>query len=289
MKNNSGQDPEDCSSKYPTENVVVIKYGGNAMVDPEIKASVVQDICQLKSKGFKPLIVHGGGPVIEETLDTAGVESKFIDGQRKTNTKAMKYVEMALRGNVNGELVRLLNHDGIRAVGLSGKDGSMARVVKREHYVDTDNGRSEVDLGYVGDVDKVDTSLLKLLMDHDYVPIIAPIGLGEDGKDYNVNADLFAGHIAGALKAAHFIVLTDVDGLLADRNNPDSLMDHIKISELGQHIGKSIKGGMIPKVESCRIAVQQGVNNAHIINGTKPHTLLDVLLKNEKIGTVISN
>ncbi|HKJ34203.1 MAG TPA: acetylglutamate kinase [Balneolales bacterium] len=290
MKNDSGQDPEDCSSiKNGNGEIVVIKYGGNAMVDPDIKSSVIEDIYQLKSKGFKPVVVHGGGPVIEETLDTAGVESKFIDGQRKTNTEAMKYVEMALRGNVNGELVRLLNHRGLRAVGISGKDGGIARVVKREHFVDTDEGRSKVDLGYVGDVDKVDTSLILLLLNNDYIPILAPVCLGDDGKDYNVNADLFAGHIAGALHADRFMLLTNVDGLLADLNDVNSLMKHILTKDLDQHIGKTIQGGMIPKVNSCRVALELGVKKAHIINGTKPHSLIEAILDEQPIGTVISN
>lgn len=290
MKNDSGQDPEESSShKYSKSNIVVIKYGGNAMVDPDIKNSVIEDVYQLHSKGYKPVVVHGGGPVIEETLDTAGVESTFIDGQRKTNTEAMKYVEMALRGNVNGELVRLLNHKGLRAVGLSGKDGNIARVVKRRHYVDTENGRSEVDLGYVGDVDEIDVSLINLLLANDYVPILAPVCIGDDGKDYNVNADLFAGHIAGSLKADKFMLLTNVDGLLADLDDANSLLNNLKTSEIDQHIGKTIKGGMIPKVESCRIALDSGVRQAHIINGTKPHSLLEAILQEKPIGTIISN
>lgn len=284
----SGENPEDQLKQVQKGDIVAIKYGGNAMTDQTIKQRVVEDICQLKLIGFRPVVIHGGGPVIQQTLDVAGIESTFIDGHRKTTPEAMKYVEMALRGQVNGDLVRLINLSGQKAIGLSGKDAAMVSAKKRKHVDNTGNMPKEVDLGSVGDVEEIDTSLIHLLLQNDYIPVVAPIGFCEDGKDYNINADMFAGHLAGALKAFSYIVLTNVNGLLADRHEPDSLLRDIPAGELSQHIGKSIEGGMIPKVESCQIAIQKGVHSAKIINGTTPHSLLDALLKEEPVGTQIT-
>lgn len=284
----SGEYPENQSKQAQQSNIVAIKYGGNAMTDRNIKQGVVKDICQLKENGFRPVVIHGGGPVIQETLDVAGVESTFIDGHRKTTTEAMKYVEMALRGQVNGELVRLINLAGQKAIGLSGKDAAMVHVKKRIHINDDGSQQREIDLGHVGDVEQIDTSLIHLLLDNDFIPVMAPIGFCDDGKDYNINADMFAGNLAGALKARSYIVLTNVNGLLADRDDPDSLLQDIPADELSQHIGKSIEGGMIPKVESCRIALEKGVQSAQIINGTVPHSLLNALLTNNTVGTQIT-
>ncbi len=284
----SGATPEDQSKQVQKGNIVAIKYGGNAMADLKIKQGVVEDICQLKEEGFRPVVIHGGGPVIQETLDIAGVESTFIDGHRKTTPEAMKYVEMALRGQVNGELVRLINMAGQKAIGLSGKDAAMVRVKKRMHFNKNGENPQKIDLGHVGDVDTIDTSLVHLLLDNDFIPVIAPIGFCKDGKDYNINADMFAGNLAGALKAFSYVVLTNVDGLLADINNPGSLLSNIPAGELSKHMGKSIEGGMIPKVESCQIALNKGVQSARIINGTVPHSLLNALLTKETVGTQIT-
>lgn len=268
-------------------SVVLIKYGGNAMVNTQAKEMVVHQIELLHNFGIKTVIVHGGGPVIRELLEMAGIESDFIDGHRKTDRKAMKYVEMALNGQVNGEIVKELNSRGLKAVGLSGKDASMVKAVKRFHEIEQ-NGRIEkTDLGYVGDVESVDTGLIDLLLDNQYLPVLAPIGIGSDGEDYNINADMFAGHLAGALSVSAFIAMTDVDGLMKNPDDPSTKIDSAGIEDIRSILGKSIRGGMIPKVEACLIALDKGVKKAHIINGMKPDTLLNELLTNRNGGTTI--
>jgi len=268
------------------DKIVLVKYGGNAMIDSQMRESVFDQLYKLKEYGIHPVIVHGGGPVIKELLQTANIESVFIGGHRKTDRQAMIYVEMALSGQVNGDIVKGLNRKGIKAVGLSGKDASMVRAVKRYHKSD-DAGDIESDLGFVGNVESVDTRLIETLIDNGYFPVIAPIGVGDDGEDYNINADMFAGHMAGALRAAAFIAMTDVDGLLEDPADPGSLIGNTNSEEIKLKLGTSIAGGMIPKVEACLIALEKGVHAAHIINGMKPNTLLNQLLSNRKSGTTI--
>jgi acetylglutamate kinase len=267
---------------------VLIKYGGNAMVDEQIKYAVIDDIIALHSAGALPIIVHGGGPIIKDLLGNVGIESEFVDGHRKTNREAMEYVEMALSGKVNGNIVKLINARGARAVGLSGKDAHLVSANKRIHNVEIDGQQQSIDLGHVGDVARIDTSVVTLLMDKHYIPVIAPIGVGDDLQDYNINADMFAGHLAGALQADHFIALTDVDGLLRDLEDPNSLVKQADSSEIQAMIGRSIQGGMIPKTEACLISLKEGVSQAHIVNGTKPHTLLHTL-SDEHSGTIITN
>lgn len=259
------------------------------MVDESIKTAVIDNIISLQKAGACPVIVHGGGPIIKELLGDVGIESEFIGGHRKTDHEAMSYVEMALSGNVNGEIVKLLNAAGCRAVGLSGKDAGMVTARKRKHQVTVDGEEQSVDLGHVGDVDAINTDLLHLLIEQHIIPVIAPIGVGKDLNDYNINADMFAGHIAGALNADHFLLLTDVDGLLADLEDPDSLIRTISASKVRSMIGKSIRGGMIPKIEACLIALEEGVEQAHIINGKKPQTLIDTFAGSTPKGTVIHN
>jgi acetylglutamate kinase len=268
-------------------SVVLVKYGGNAMINTRAKKMVFDQIELLQNFGVKTVIVHGGGPVIKELLEQADIESDFIEGHRKTSREAMKYVEMALNGQVNGEIVKELNSRGLKAVGLSGKDASMVKAVKRFHELEM-NGRIEkADLGYVGDVDSVDTELIDLLLDHQYLPVVAPIGIGSDGEDYNINADMFAGHVAGALSVAAFIAMTDVDGLMKNPDDPSTKIDSAGVEDIRSLMGKSIRGGMIPKVEACLIALDKGVKKAHIINGMKPDTLLNELLTNRNGGTTI--
>lgn len=269
--------------------IVLIKYGGNAMVDDQIKQNVITDIVELKKLNITPVIVHGGGPAIQKLLGQVGVESEFIGGHRKTDKEAISYVEMALSGSVNGEIVKLINQAGCKAVGLSGKDGGMVTARKRRHEVEINGKTQKVDLGHVGDVASIQTDLVSSLIDDGYVPVIAPIGVGEDLKDYNINADMFAGHMAGALKANHYLALTDVDGLLADLDDPESLIRSMTADEARAQIGQTVDGGMIPKVESCLIALEEGVEKAHIINGTKPHTIFQELLTQERCGTLITN
>jgi acetylglutamate kinase len=268
-------------------NLLLFKYGGNAMTDPDLQSEILKNICLLKKKGHSIVIVHGGGPFIKLTLDEAGIESEFIDGQRKTTSAAMKYVEMALKGRVNGSLVSIINGMGYKAVGLSGKDGQMVLAEKRLHQR-KENGKSiMVDLGQVGDVVEVDPALIDLLLDNDYLPVLTCIASDRGGTDYNINADLFAGHIAGNLSARQYVVLTDVDGLMLDKNDPGSLIREIQLSELEKLKENGvIQGGMIPKVDSCRTALENGAGSARIINGTVPGQIAEIF-EGKDPGTVI--
>lgn len=268
-------------------SVVLIKYGGNAMTDETIKLGVIEDVVKLKQLGIIPVLVHGGGIVIKKLLDDVGIKSEFIGGHRKTDEHAMSYVEMALSGNVNSEIVKLLNSRGARSVGISGKDAQTVTARKRIHRVIVDGEEQEADLGQVGDVDRIDTGLIETLVKNGYIPVISPVAVGDDLKDYNINADIFAGHMAGALNAKAYIAMTNVDGILTDVGDPGSLIRSIQSDELKSKIGSEIQGGMIPKIESCVIALENGVQQAHIINGTKKHTLLQQLLTDNPPGTVI--
>ena len=265
--------------------VVVIKYGGNAMVDEEASNQVFQQIRQLTLHEIHPVLVHGGGPAIQRLLEEVKLKAEFIGGHRKTDEKSIRYVEMALSGSVNGEIVRKLNNCGVSAVGLSGKDAGLVRARRRIHSMKVEGETREVDLGYVGDVDKVDTRLIGTLLNAGYTPVIAPIAVGEDGLDYNINADMFAGHLAAALKAKVFVAMTDVDGLMKDPEDPATRVDKVSVAEVRSWIGGIVKGGMIPKVEACLAAVEGGVERACIINGTRPGTLVSELLTRDKGGT----
>ena len=267
--------------------IVLIKYGGNAMTDDDIKLGIIEDIVRLKQANIIPVLVHGGGIVIKKLLDDVGIKSEFIGGHRKTDEQAMSYVEMALSGNVNSEIVKMLNSRGVKSVGISGKDAQTVTARKRIHRVIVDGKEEEVDLGHVGDVQRIDTGLIETLVENGYVPVISPVAMGEDLKDYNINADMFAGHMAGALHAKAYVAMTNVDGILTDVGDPGSLIRSIQSDELKSKIGSEIQGGMIPKIESCVIALENGVQQAHIINGTKKHTLLQQLLTDNPPGTVI--
>lgn len=264
--------------------IVCIKIGGNALVDDKTKTSIISQICDLHHRGLRPVIIHGGGIEIQQLLDDTGVESEFVGGHRKTDARSMRYVEMALSGFVNKELVGLLNQAGLKAVGISGKDAGMVKATKRTHV---ENGE-EYDLGFVGDVSVVDTSLIQTLTRSGYLPVISPVSAGEDGHSYNINADMFAGHLAGALQAHKFIALTNIDGLLRDVNDPDSIIDTLTPDEARSLFGSVIQGGMIPKIEACLIALEKGVKSVHIINGTKEGNLLRIFGKNSIFGTTIS-
>ncbi len=263
--------------------IVLLKYGGNAMLKEELRQSVVKDVCILKKMGAIPVIVHGGGPYIKSLLEQADITSEFVEGHRKTDSESIKYVEMALKGQVNGMIVNLINAFGYKGVGISGKDGRMVEAVQRKHYIEEED--REVSLGHVGDVNNVNPSLVHTLIEGGYIPVIAPIGSGVDHKDYNINADMFAGHMAGALQAAKHVALTDVDGLMKDPDDPQTLIKRLSIKEARENKGGFIQGGMIPKVESCLIALEKGVSTAHIINGTKKHVILQALLTEKSAGT----
>lgn len=271
------------------DKLILIKAGGNALKDEETKNGIVSQISILTKLGAKVVVVHGGGIEIKQLLDDVGVVSEFVGGHRKTDAKAMGYVEMALSGMVNKELVGFLNANNVRAVGISGRDASMVRATKRFHVVETDGVEEKHDLGFVGDVDTIDTKLIHTLADAGYIPVLSPVSSGENGESYNVNADMFAGHMAGALKAEKFVALTNIDGLLKDLDDPESIISGLTPKEARDLFGSVIQGGMIPKIEACLIALEKGVNSSHIINGTKKDLLLRILLTNEKLGTEIKN
>jgi acetylglutamate kinase len=257
---------------------VVIKYGGNAMVEDQTRAAAIKAIAGLKQSGHEIVLVHGGGPFIQQALDAAGFESRFIDGLRQTPPEQLPHVEMALKGKVNGALVTLLYNQGIRAVGLSGKDGQMVRAVQE---------RSESgDLGRVGRVEKVNPELAELLLANDFMPVVTCIAAGDDGLDYNVNADMLAGHVAGAVSADLYLVLTDVDGLMEDPDIPESVISRLTLAELDALL-PSISGGMIPKLKSCRVALKDGVGTAIITNGMKPELIRKAIEGDEHAGTHI--
>jgi len=259
---------------------VVIKYGGSALVDEKIKNSVMQDIALLKFVGLKPVIVHGGGPEINKTLKQIGKEPKFVNGCRVTDEETMEIVEMVLAGKLNKSIVEELNQQGLKAVGICGKDANTLLAEKKV----TDG----VDLGLVGEVKKVDTTLIETLMNNDFVPVIAPIGADENGNTYNINADYAAGAIAGALGAKKLMYLTDVSGVLTDVNDPSSLLSFVKVDKIHELIKEGIiSGGMIPKVECCIAGVEAGVEHVHILDGRKEHCILLEIFTPEGIGTLV--
>lgn len=258
------------------------------MLNPELQKQVIATLAELHSEGLGIVLVHGGGPEINKLLKLAKVESEFIGGHRKTTTEAMMYVQMALRGEVNGALVRLFNNAGVPAVGLSGKDGGMVVAEKRFHEL-TVNGKSgKADLGFVGNIKEINPKLIYTLIENSYLPVVAPIAVGEDGMDYNINADIFAGKLAAALKAKAYVSLTDVDGLYHDINNPESRIPQATLFELHQFMKDIATGGMLPKLESIAVALQGGVKEAHIFNGTKPDDLKQQLQGKSTSGTKIT-
>jgi len=244
------------------------------MTDTTIQEDLIRQLCALKEEGHEIIIVHGGGPFIQEALDRAGIVSEFIAGQRKTSAAAFEQVEMVLKGKVNGRLVNLINRHGHRAVGLSGKDGQLVIAKKRYHIEQNGSEAIRQDLGMVGDVNSVQPELLELLLGNDFIPVITCIASDKEGNDYNINGDVFAGHIAAALKADEYIVLTDVDGLMRDINDPASLISSLQLGEIQDLIDdNTIAGGMIPKIEACINAINGGTRKVRILNGTKPEQL----------------
>ncbi|MCA1764355.1 MAG: acetylglutamate kinase [Cryomorphaceae bacterium] len=274
---------------HSSKPILVFKYGGNAMTNNRLKKGVVKAISELKQKGFAVVVVHGGGPFIRDALRRAKIESEFIDGQRQTSVDALVYVEETLKGRVNSELVGLFNAAGQRAVGLSGKDGKTVIAKKRIHHSERNGKMVEVDLGQVGDVHQVNPKLLHLLLNSDFLPVITCIASDAAGGDFNINGDLFAGNIAGALNADEFIVLTDVDGLLSNKDLSESIISRANEQEIAQLKAEGIiQGGMIPKTDACLEALKTGAERARIINGTKPGQISG-LFENKQIGTLIEN
>jgi acetylglutamate kinase len=267
--------------------VMVIKYGGHAMVDEELKLAFAKDIVLMKYVGIKPVIVHGGGPQISQMMERLGLKPVFIEGQRVTDEETMNVVEMVLVGTVNKQIVSLINQVGGRAVGLSGRDGDLIQVEKMTVYKYTGEDRPPeiIDIGRVGKVKKVNPEVLFTLLEREFIPVIAPVGVGEDGQAYNVNADLVAGALAGALQAEKLIYLTDVEGV---KDAEGKLISTLKVSEVEELISSGVaRGGMIPKLKSARKAISQGVKKVHIIDGRVPHSLIIELFTDEGLGTQI--
>jgi len=265
---------------------VVIKYGGRAMISKELERAVMTDCTLLKLVGIHPVIVHGGGKAIDEMLKRMGKETAFVHGQRITDKETMEIVEMVLVGKVNKEIVTLLNQLGGKGIGLCGKDAGM--ITARQKVISTSSGEDPVDLGAVGEVESVNPEIIETVKDEGYIPVIAPIGVGRDGKSYNINADYVAGAVAAALNANKLVLLTDVEGILADRYDPASLLSVIRVDEVPELISKGIiAGGMIPKVECCVHALENGVGRTHIIDGRILHSILLEVFTDKGVGTMV--
>ena len=267
---------------------IVIKYGGHAMVDDHLKENFARDITLMKFIGLNPVVVHGGGPQINQVLERMGIHPKFVRGMRLTDEPTMDVVEMVLGGKVNKGIVAQINQQGGKAVGLSGKDGGLIRA-KKLHIVfqEDDNKPPEIiDPGLVGQVTHVNPSIINTLIQQDFIPIIAPVGSGDSGETYNINADLVASSIAMALSAARLIFLTDVDGVLDLSGSLISSIGAEKINKMVEE--KTISGGMIPKIECALEALKSGVEKVHIINGSKRHALLLELFTDRGIGTEVT-
>jgi acetylglutamate kinase len=265
---------------------LVIKYGGAAMIEPELKAAFAQDITLLQYLGIHPVVVHGGGPQIGKVLAKMDIPTQFVEGLRVTDENTMDVVEMVLAGKVNKEIVNLINAAGGSAVGLSGKDGRLLVAKKLQYYRPREEEPPEIiDIGLVGEVTAVNRSLLKTLQEHHFIPVVAPVGVGEAGETYNINADLVAGAMAKAVAAAKLILLTDVAGVLDQDHHLVSTLD--RETALAMMEAGTIKGGMIPKVNCCLEAVAHGVGKAHILDGRTPHAVLLEIFTDTGIGTEI--
>ncbi|MBI3044730.1 MAG: acetylglutamate kinase [Betaproteobacteria bacterium] len=263
---------------------IVIKYGGNAMTDDKLKNSFARDVVLLKLVGINPVVVHGGGPQIDELLKRVGKKGEFVQGMRVTDAETMEVVEMVLGGQVNKEIVNLINQHGGRAVGLTGKDGGLIRA--RKMLVRGAGDSDElIDIGQVGEVESIDPEIVHRLHTHDFIPVIAPLGAGKKGETYNINADLVAGKVAEVLKAEKLIVLTNTPGVLDKNGNLLTGLSARKIDEL--FANGTISGGMLPKISSALDAVKNGVNTCHIIDGRVEHALLLEVLTDEGVGTLI--
>ena len=269
---------------------IVIKYGGSAMVDKTARKQFIKDVVLMKYIGINPVIVHGGGPEINEMLQKIGKESKFIAGNRVTDEETVEIVEMVLSGKVNKGIVADINKYGGKAIGISGKDDNM--ILVRQKYIEEKSENSEetkkIDIGFVGEIENINTEIIKMLEKSDYIPVISSIGTDKNGQTYNINADYVAGEIAGKLNADRMIFLTDVDGILLDYHDKQTLIDEIDVYHVNKLIEKGIiSGGMLPKVNTCLKAIEKGVENVIILNGKLEHSLLLELFTEEGAGTLI--
>jgi len=260
--------------------VVVVKYGGNAMIDEELKQAVMSDVILLSLVGIKTVLIHGGGPEISGMLNRLQIESHFVNGLRYTDKQTAEVVQMVLAGKTNKDLVSLIGMLGGKAVGLCGIDGGMIRAKKLA---------GKDDLGFVGDITGIDTAPILTALENGYIPVIATVGTDEAGNTYNINADTAAAEIAASLHAENMLMLTDIRGLLRDVHDDNTLIPHVKISEVNQLVEEGIiSGGMIPKVKSCENAVRCGVSKAFMIDGRIPHSILIEMFSNEGIGTMFT-
>jgi len=266
------------------DKTIVIKYGGNAMTEPQLKASFASDVVLLKLVGMNPVVVHGGGPQINEMLDKLGKKGEFIQGMRVTDEETMDIVEMVLGGHVNKEIVNLINQKGGRAVGLTGQDGNFIHA-KKLLMANINNPEEMIDVGQVGDITRIDPSIINFLDSGDFIPVIAPIGVGPDGETYNINADVVAGKLAEILGAEKLILLTNTPGVLDKKGNLLTGLTPKEIDDLVED--GTLSGGMLPKIGSALDAARSGVKSVHIIDGRVEHALLLEVLTDEGVGTLI--
>jgi len=259
--------------------IIVVKYGGSAMIDDELKQGVIEDVVLLKLVGFKPIIVHGGGKEISRWVDKVGMETQFVDGLRVTDADTMELAEMVL-AKVNKDLVSKVQSLGVKAAGICGKDGGLLEAKKKV--------KEGKDLGYVGDIKNVDIKIIEDLLEKDFLPIIYPVGMGENGTSYNINADEAASAIATALKAEKLAYLSDVEGVRKVSDDPESVISELYIDQAEKYIEDgTISGGMIPKIQNCVEAITKGVSRVHIMDGRIPHSLLLEIFTDNGVGTVI--
>jgi acetylglutamate kinase len=272
-----------------TGKTIVIKFGGNAMVDPELHESFARDVVLMKLVGVNPVVVHGGGPQIGKLLDRLNIHTEFVDGMRVTDSDTMDVVEMVLGGSVNKEIVSSINRNGGKAIGVTGKDGQLIRARKMSVTRESPGMQAPeiIDIGHVGEVEKIDTEVLRLILDSNFIPVIAPIGVGEDGSSYNINADLVAGKLAEVLEAEKLMLLTNVEGLLDHSGEVLTGLSGRQVDELIAN--GSIHGGMLPKIRCALDAVNGGVVSSHIIDGRVPHAVLLEVFTDDGIGTLITN
>ena len=268
---------------------IVVKFGGNAMVDPVLHDSFARDVVLMKLVGMNPVVVHGGGPQIGSLLQKLNIHTEFVDGMRVTDAETMDVVEMVLGGSVNKEIVASINRNGGRAIGVTGKDGKLIRAKKLQ--VTRHGPELEVpeiiDIGHVGEVEQIDTAVINVIIDSDFIPVIAPIGAGEDGSTYNINADLVAGKLAQVMQAEKLMLLTNVAGLL---DKEGDILTGLSTTQVDELIADgTISGGMLPKIGCALDAVKSGVASAHIIDGRVPHAVLLETFTDEGMGTLISN
>ena len=265
---------------------IVIKYGGNAMTDDKLKHSFARDVVLLKLVGMDPVVVHGGGPQIDEMLKRVGKKGEFIQGMRVTDRETMDIVEMVLGGLVNKDIVNLINHAGGRAIGLTGKDGSFIRA-RKMLLANKEEGGDRIDIGQVGEIQSIDPEVISLLESREFIPVVAPIGVGENGESYNINADLVAGKLAEILHAEKLILLTNTPGVLDKNGKLLSGLTPKQVDDL--FADGTIHGGMLPKISSALDAAKSGVKSVHIIDGRVEHALLLEVLTDQGVGTLIRN